>query len=228
MILSKLACARIPALPFGAKSATCSLKEHAKPRCCDGDRDVHHEMRNMRPFVIAELLRPYDAFQFRIKVREEIGVAQQDPVKKDNIVKLHYRKHDEKTGKKVPETEPASYAIPCGQAEGSDKDQNRGCSEKPAKPAGTAKALFLPVGDCSQIFFWRRREKSFILDQGNACLQKKKVRRHDHDFCDSCEHPAFPAFRIWRLFSRLLPAFRTEPYRPTTGRQAAENHPGHR
>ena len=52
-------------------------------------------------FIVAEHVRTYDAFQLRIEVGEEIGVAEQHPIEEKDIVELHAVKHDKNTAGKT-------------------------------------------------------------------------------------------------------------------------------
>ena len=65
--------------------------------------------------VVAELVRPYDALQFRIKMGKKVGTAEQKPVKEKNIVNFHSVKHGQKSPKEFRKAETVSYTVPCAR-----------------------------------------------------------------------------------------------------------------
>ena len=63
-------------------------------------------------FVVAKHMRSHYTFKFRIKMRKEVWVAEQHPIKEYYIIKLHDIKHDQKTHKEFQKTKIVSYTIP--------------------------------------------------------------------------------------------------------------------
>lgn len=72
-------------------------------------------MQKMRLFVIAEHMRSYYAFYFRIKMGEEIGVAKQHPIEEKDIIDFHAVKYHKKSCKEFQERETVSYTVPYGK-----------------------------------------------------------------------------------------------------------------
>ena len=75
-------------------------------------------------------------------MREKVGAAEQEPVKKENIVDFHAIKHDQKPREELKETEIVPYAIPCGEKDGSCEQQNSDALDEPANDMRAGKALF--------------------------------------------------------------------------------------
>ena len=48
------------------------LKNHADPCDHGAEGDIEQEVQDVRPFIVAEHMRPYDALQLGIKMREEV------------------------------------------------------------------------------------------------------------------------------------------------------------
>lgn len=72
-------------------------------------------MQNMLLPVIPKLVRACDALEFRAKMEEEIGMGEQHPVKKADIVDLHEIEHYEKADEELPEA--VFHAVPRGAEE---------------------------------------------------------------------------------------------------------------
>lgn len=82
-------------------------------------------MQNMLLPVIPKLERACDALELRAKMGEEIGMGEQHPVQKADIVDLHEIEHYEKADEELPEAEAVFHAVP------------RGAEEKNACPEST-------------------------------------------------------------------------------------------
>ena len=63
-------------------------------------------------FIIPKLLRPYDALQLRVKMGEEIGVAEQEPIEEENVIDFHDIEHRQEAGKATQEIIILFYPIP--------------------------------------------------------------------------------------------------------------------
>ena len=72
-------------------------------------------MQNMPLPVIPKLVRVCDALELRAKMGEEIGMGEQHPVKKADIVDLHEIEHYEKADEELPEA--VFHAVPRGAEE---------------------------------------------------------------------------------------------------------------
>ena len=72
-------------------------------------------MQNMLLPVIPKLVRVCDALELRAKMGEEIGMGEQHPVKKADIVDLHEIEHYEKADEELPEA--VFHAVPRGAEE---------------------------------------------------------------------------------------------------------------
>lgn len=62
--------------------------------------------------VIPKLERACDALELRAKMGEEIGMGEQHPVQKADIVDLHEIEHYEKADEELPEAEAVFHAVP--------------------------------------------------------------------------------------------------------------------
>ena len=131
-------------------------------------------------FIVAEHVRTYDAFQLRIEVGEEIGVAEQHPIEEKDIVELHAVKHDKKPQEKPREAEAVFYAVESGEGKRAEKEKDREGDDDPADGVGAAEA-FLFIGDRRQIFLGRGGEKALILNEADAAVKQEKVADHDHE-----------------------------------------------
>ena len=69
-------------------------------------------MENVFFFIISKQLRIRMTLEFGIKVGEEVGMAEQYPIKEENIVNFHEVKHNEEPYKKFPEGKLVLEAIP--------------------------------------------------------------------------------------------------------------------
>lgn len=65
-------------------------------------REYRPQSAGRAVFVVAEHVRPDNAFQFRIKMRKEVRVAQQYPVKEKDIIDFQTIQHDKKLHKIIP------------------------------------------------------------------------------------------------------------------------------
>ena len=115
-------------------------------------------MQKMRLFVIAEHMRSYYAFYFRIKVREEIGVAEQHPVEERNVVELHDVEDRNEPREEPAESEAVFHAVPRGENERAREHQNRKYADDPANHMRAAEPLLL-IGYRVKILLRRGGEK---------------------------------------------------------------------
>ena len=74
-------------------------------------------MRYVRFLVVPELMRPDDALQLRIEVREKVRVAEQHPVEERNVVELHDVEHRNEPREEPAESEGVFHAVPRGENE---------------------------------------------------------------------------------------------------------------
>lgn len=123
-------------------------------------------MRNMLLFIVAEHVRPNNAFQLWIKMREEVGAAKQIPIKEQNIIKLHKIENRQKPSEERPKAEIMLHSVPHGKRQRSHKQQQCDCDNGPADRMCTGKPLLF-IRDRRQIFFGRRTEKTFVLNKTN-------------------------------------------------------------
>lgn len=124
-------------------------------------------MPQMYLLVVSKLMRSHDPLQLRVKVRKEIGVSEQYPIEKANIIKLHCVKHEKKPRKEGSKAEFMAYAIPRGK--GPDKHQERKNRKQPAEDVRTAEA-FLSVRDRCKILLRRGSKESLVLNEANSCV----------------------------------------------------------
>ena len=61
-----------PAIRRYDRAAQGHLKNHADPCDHGAEGDIEQEVQDVRPFIVAEHMRPYDALQLGIKMREEV------------------------------------------------------------------------------------------------------------------------------------------------------------
>ena len=99
-------------------------------------------MYYVRLFVISELLRSHNSLQLRIKMREKVEVAEQHPIKEDDIIDLHAIEHDKKPYKERRESESVFYPVPYAKSQCSYKHQKRGGRQNPADGMRPAEPLF--------------------------------------------------------------------------------------
>lgn len=135
--------------------------------------------------VVAELVRPYDALQFRIKMGKKVGTAEQEPVKEKNIVNFHSVKHGQKSPKEFRKAETVSYTGPCAKNKRSSKQENGDPGNQPSDEMRAMETLF-SFRNRGQIFFGRGRKEFFILNLCDACVQKKKISNHQHADGNKC------------------------------------------
>lgn len=109
-------------------------------------------------FVVAEHMRPNNAFQLRIKMREEVGAAKQIPVKEENIIELHKIENRQKSSEELPKAEIMLHSVPHGKRQRSHKQQQCDCDNGPADRMCAGKP-FLFIRNRRQIFLGRRTEK---------------------------------------------------------------------
>ena len=72
-------------------------------------------MQDMLLHVVSELVRAGDTLELRVKMGEEVGMGEQHPVKKADIVDLHEIEHYEKADEELPEA--VFHAVPRGAEE---------------------------------------------------------------------------------------------------------------
>ena len=75
-------------------------------------------------FVVSKHLRSYDAFEFRIKMGKEVGVAEQHPVKKTISNSSTRYSIVKKARKELQEREIVSDSIGCGHDDRCGKKRN--------------------------------------------------------------------------------------------------------
>ena len=71
---------------------------------------------------------------------EKVGIAQEDPVEKDNIVQLHQVKHGHEPGEKRPIAEPGTDAVPAQSLRPSAPGPERPMSSPECEPRETVPA----------------------------------------------------------------------------------------
>ena len=103
-------------------------------------------MHKMLLFVIAEHMLSDYPFCLRIKMREEVRIAEQTPVKEQNIVDLHDIKHCNESAEESPEAEIILHSIPNAQNKSARKQKKRNRDYCPANDMRTAASLRLLSG----------------------------------------------------------------------------------
>lgn len=126
-------------------------------------------MKKVRLFIVPKHMRTHNSFQFRIKMREEIGVTEQKPIKKEDIVKFHAVKHDKKARKETEKSVIVSYAVPKSDSDSAREKQNGKFFDNPPQNMRPRKA-FLFIGNRRKIFFRRGGKKSLILNKSHAAV----------------------------------------------------------
>lgn len=112
-------------------------------------------MQKVRFLVVPGHVRAYHAFQLRIKVREEVGMTEQHPVKENDVVELHAAEHDKVTPEKAEKAESISDPVPYA-----DKEQNGDPLDHPAGHMRTVKSLFSCRGSRPDSLAARRRKNA--------------------------------------------------------------------
>ena len=130
------------------------------------------KMQRVRLFVVSEQLRPHNALYLRIKMRKEVRMAEQYPVKKADVVQLHDVKHRQKPHKEPPESEPVPHAVPCSENDRPGEQQNRKQRDEPAEQPRPAEPLFLLRRDRVKNLLRRGAEKPLLLDQPDPGIQQ--------------------------------------------------------
>ena len=74
-------------------------------------------MRYVRFLVVPELMRPDDALQLRLEVREKVRVAEQHPVEERDVVDLHEVEYRNEPREKLAIAEAVFHAVPRGENE---------------------------------------------------------------------------------------------------------------
>ena len=133
-------------------------------------------MQNMLLPVIPKLVRACDALELRAKMEEEIGMGEQHPVKKADIVDLHEIEHYEKADEELPKA--VFHAVPRGENKRAREHQNRKYADDPANHMRAAEPLLL-IGYRVKIFFGRGGEELLVLNEADSAVQQQEIRRHD-------------------------------------------------
>ena len=69
-------------------------------------------MQDVRPFVVPEHMGANHVLQLRVKMGKEAEVAQQHPIKEQDVVDLHGIEHAQKPDEKAQKTEIIPDAVP--------------------------------------------------------------------------------------------------------------------
>ena len=115
-------------------------------------------MRYVRFLVVPELMRPDDALQLRIEVREKVRVAEQHPVEERNVVELHDVEDRNEPREEPAESEAVFHAVPRGENKRAREHQNRKYADDPANHMRAAEPLLL-IGYRVKILLRRGGEK---------------------------------------------------------------------
>lgn len=145
--------------------------------------DVENEMPDMIFPVVSELVRACDALELRVKMGEEVGMGEQHPVKKADIVDLHEIEHHEKADEELPEAETVFHAVPRGEDRRAEKERQSERNDDPADNVRAGETLLF-VGDHGDILLRRGGEKALVLNKPDRAVQEKKVCRKDHKRCE--------------------------------------------
>ena len=121
-------------------------------------------MQDVLLFIVPEHMRPDNAFQLRVKMRKEVRVAQQYPVKEKNIINLQAIQHDKKPPEELQKAEGVPDAIQYNENRRTGKQQNGNCIDQPADEMCAAKALLF-IRNRRRIFLRRRAEKVLGLNE---------------------------------------------------------------
>ena len=143
-------------------------------------RDIEQAVQDMGPLVIAKHMRADHALQLRVKMRKKARVAQQHPVKENDVVELHRIEHGEKSRKKAPKAKAVSNAVADAKGGCGEKQQDGNALDRPVKDMRPGEPLLF-VGDRLQILLWRRGEKALILNKAHPAVQHKEIRQKHHE-----------------------------------------------
>lgn len=128
---------------------------------------------NVRFLVISKHMRPYNTFQFRIKMREKVGTAEEEPVKEEYIVNLHTIQHCKEPRKEPEKSKIVSYTVPRADNNGSHKQQNGKPLYDPADDMRAGEPLLF-IGNGRQIFFRRGRKNLLFWIKPTAPYRMRK------------------------------------------------------
>ena len=82
-------------------------------------------MLQMGSPVETELVRPDQAGDFRVVVREKTRVAEQEPVEKQLVERFQRDQHEQEPEDKLPEGIVILYAVPSAVDNSADKQENQ-------------------------------------------------------------------------------------------------------
>lgn len=150
-----------------------SLKDRAHPCDQGAGGDVENEMPDMIFPVVSELVRACDALELRVKMGEEVGMGEQHPVQKADIVDVHEIEHHEKADEELPEAETVFHAVPRGEDRRSEKERQSERNDDPADNVRAGETLLF-VGDHGDILLRRGGEKALVLNNPTAPYRRRK------------------------------------------------------
>ena len=116
-------------------------------------------MQGVLFFVVPEHMRPDNAFQFRVKMRKEVRMAQQYPVKEKNIIDFQAIQHGKEPPEEPQKAEGVPDAIPYAENRRTYKQQHGDDFNPPADAMCAGKALLF-IRNRRQILLRRGAEKS--------------------------------------------------------------------
>ena len=136
-------------------------------------------MQQMGSPVETELVRSDQVRDFRVVVRKELRVAEQEPVENQHVERFQRDQHEQEPEEKLPEGIMILYAVPSAVDNCADKQEYGDHQQAPAQPVSSGKA-FLFWLDGLQNILRSRGEQPFVLDQRDGCIEHQEERRH-HD-----------------------------------------------
>ena len=136
-------------------------------------------MNDMRPLVISEHVAPDHSPCLRVVTGKESWVAQQDPIEKDDIIRLEQYHHQTEPQKELPESKAIIDAVlrTCDYRSDIHRDRNE-CKDE-AYHMLSFESLRLG-GDDRQDIFVGRGEEALVLDKCNAWPEHEKKPGHGY------------------------------------------------
>ena len=136
-------------------------------------------MQQMGSPVETELVRSDQLRDFRVVVRKEPRVAEQEPVENQHVERFQRDQHEQEPEEKLPEGKAVPHTVPSAADNRPDKKEYGEYQQAPAQNVCSGETFRLRLNGRLNVLRGRG-EQPFVLDQRHGGIEHQEERRH-HD-----------------------------------------------
>ena len=136
-------------------------------------------MQQMGSPVETELVRSDQAGDFRVVVRKELRVAEQEPVENQHVERFQRDQHEQEPEEKLSEGKAVSDTVPSAADDRADKKEYGEYKQAPAQNVCSVKTFRLRLNGRLNILRGRG-EQPLVLNQRDSGIEHQEERCH-HD-----------------------------------------------